>query len=875
MRRMRLCLILYTKLLGTSGAGKVSVRSQQKFIDHLMAICRSHDKDSLESVHRIKASGEGSLVKEPLHDGSDALRTTPGAIEFLEIPGMNLPKILSSTIIIQNSSEHSNLNDEKRNEFPFGRSAVGSDEVWQHLICSSEAELDIFTSFSNLSLIEWSRLVIEKIDEIQKKHLAELRIRKKSSDAQPPTTRAKLEPITVSFRISNPLNVMIPVTAIQLVATLKCNKTHRVYTNQESIELCQGSDATDLNKKWKFSGSSGIFEIAHFACVSPTTDSESEAWHSGYNENPFFLVTKSRIALEPCSIVDISLEICPLITGTLEILGLRCKLFNEIWVYNPFDTKGSLLHNTAFNRRNKVRAPSNLLRSKIDGTMPYLAFDIVRDEEIKSNSLLLQGQLSKWKIRISNQGAAPANNVTLKTNLPWINILLEHGVIVDEKAAVSHCIGPSGTMMQLPLNRFSNSGKVGVLNPGQTVEVPIEIRTFGSGNQDFYMLFRYELFDKILSPKHQSSRHRYFRTMFTIPVYPSITLTASIIPSFKKQNEHILSIDITNYRSDRPENLEVAPRRICIASKNCSIRPLLLNNNSDSEATNAYSAYKCGWQERATIYYILSPEITNDHICILSDAGRTGDENIYSSSDKSMMDFICLENAHHVFSNSLKKYLDERSKIESENENLGKQPRSIAQIRRARSSLSSLLSEQNSDHYLNDPVYFHPTSRAALCASEHAQHEINLICSWTATGDNGDTITFGQHHLRKLAVKPQHKSRSCPLTITAKFNPDMTHDFESGLLVLDIEICIQNRLAKSNVDFEFSLSGCMNFEFMGTCCFRRSISGGDHVNLPLQVIIFRSGVHNIQGVHVTVYHTDGTETPFIFPMQWIVRVNSQ
>ena len=54
MKRMQLSLQLYAKLVGTTGGGRVSVRSQQKFLDHLVAICRGYENDALESAKRMK-----------------------------------------------------------------------------------------------------------------------------------------------------------------------------------------------------------------------------------------------------------------------------------------------------------------------------------------------------------------------------------------------------------------------------------------------------------------------------------------------------------------------------------------------------------------------------------------------------------------------------------------------------------------------------------------------------------------------------------------------------------------------------------------------------------------------------------------------------
>jgi len=880
MKRMQLSMQLYMKLLGTLCGGKVSVRSQQKFLDHLMTICRGYEKEAMQTIDRMKLFYDGNENYERLQEVNDVLKSTPGTSRILEVHHMNLPKIFDHTVLITNSSTVPFSNTPSSGDTIFGVSTVGSETIWEQLRCYSEAELKVSSHVSSdISVPKWTQSVIEAIEEEQKQSRIQARMRKKSNDPKPPEIRAKLDPITVSFTMSNPLNVLIPVTSIQLVARITCSKTHRVYTNLEAIEFTIPTESMGkMNKKWKFSGSEGFFEIPQFARISPSTDAETEAWHSGTENgiDPFFLVSTSRIAMDPTSDVCVSLEICPLVTGDLEILGVRCKIFNEIWVYSQFKIKGPLLHNNTSNRRNKVRAPSNLLRSKIDCPMPNLSFDIIQSKSSTTNSVLLQGQRTRWDLQISNNGAAPATNLILKTNLPWINVLLEEGIIVDEKSSVSNCIGPSGTLMRLPLHIYGNSiGKVGILNPGKTINIPIEIRTVGAGKQDFYMLLRYELYEKMASSKQSTSRHRWLRKMISVPVYPSLTFTASITPSFKDKNEYILSLDMSNFRGDRESDLDISVERVCVASKNYLIKPFIIEHSASNlpEDPNELSGYRIGWQEQVTMHYIITPTDSNAHLCFLSDVGDLSNDELYV--DKSLTDFICLEHANAEFSEAMQKYREEKARIEAENKQQGDHPRSIAQIRRANTSSLSEETDYYSSHPLTDQILCHPSSRAALCSSQHSDSEINLICSWKTKGDRQGDIVVGQHHLRHLAVRPQHKTRSCPLTITASFNPSIAHNFETGPLRLQMEISIRNRLARSTVDFNFHLEGTSDFDFIGFSCFRKTLTGGDDLSLPIEALIFRPGLFNLQSVKVTIYHPDGHETPYVFPMQWIIQINCQ
>ncbi len=557
MKRMQLSLQLYAKLVGTTGGGRVSVRSQQKFLDHLVAICRMYEGDALESTKRMKLASLGSDTTD--HDeAEEILRCTPKSSRRLEIPNMNLPKIFDSTIKVTSSSASPNKATPS-DEVTFGSPGEGSEQVWQDMMCSAQAELraSVATTLKAplYSTEGFTYKVIEEMDE-EKSNLQIKAKMKKNSNAEAPAVRAKLEPISVSFEVSNPLSILVPISSMQLVARLVCSKTQRVYTNIEALEIDTDAGDSKQPKKWKFTGSDKLFEVPHFARVSPNSDESDNVWKSGNLKtvDPFFLVSKGMMAMEPRSKSTVSIELCPLVMGELEIVGVRCKIFNEIWVYHKFQVLGSLLQNNVFNRANRVRNVPYLLRSKIEQNMPSLSVDIVQDNQKSTNNLVLQGQVSRWLLRVSNHGAAHATNICLKLNVPWFNILNHDSTLLPEDRETSHCLGPTGTMMRLPLHiNGKKTGNSDTLAPGQTVDIPIEIRTSGGGRQEFYMLFRYELFEKATSskPPQTSPKCRWLRKMVSVAVFPSLTLTASLTPSFSDKKESILSVEVSIYVSLR------------------------------------------------------------------------------------------------------------------------------------------------------------------------------------------------------------------------------------------------------------------------------------------------------------------------------------
>ena len=180
--------------------------------------------------------------------------------------------------------------------------------------------------------------------------------------------------------------------------------------------------------------------------------------------------------------------------------------------------------------------------------MPNLYIQMVPRRNDSSMKIpLLQGQVSEWILRISNQGSAAANNLTLKTNVPWINILCDDEMAGDSYGdrddKTSFCVGPSGTLMDLPIKSAQPDNDI--LNPGETVDIPVQVRTSGGGSQDFYMLFRYQLFGEEYS-QAANPNVRWLRNMVSLAVYPSLTVTASLTPSYTGDNDHILSVEVRN-----------------------------------------------------------------------------------------------------------------------------------------------------------------------------------------------------------------------------------------------------------------------------------------------------------------------------------------
>lgn len=206
--------------------------------------------------------------------------------------------------------------------------------------------------------------------------------------------------------------------------------------------------------------------------------------------------------------------------------------------------------------------------------MPCITGELIKRGSDDFNTIptdggpLLEGQVSSWTIRLRNVGNAPASSITLKTNLPWVNIVSTENELLtaeeQEAQATSRCLGPTGTLMSLPLTGETLK-ETGRMHPGEYVDIPIQIRTSGSGREGFYMLFRYELW----SAMGDVYRHRWLRQMYEVPVsqscfnqmywyvlpqfnsmtclsqvFPSLDLSSKVKASFWNCKEQILSVEV-------------------------------------------------------------------------------------------------------------------------------------------------------------------------------------------------------------------------------------------------------------------------------------------------------------------------------------------
>lgn len=311
---------------------------------------------------------------------------------------------------------------------------------------------------------------------------------------------------------------------------------------------------------------------------------------------------------------------------------------------------------------------STPLKTLITSDMPNLQVQMIPRNSPSSAKLpMLQGQVTEWSLRITNQGNAPAQNIILKTNVPWINILQNEEK--DSLISTSSCLGPSGTLMQIPL-KGDELLENNFLKPGQSNDIPIQIRTSGGGKQDFYMLLRYE---KSQEPSDKSApKVRWLRNMVSVAVYPSLTVAASLIPSYNDNNDYVLSLEVsrtiskilfvkqetnqnrqffftqmTNYRSDKKneKDLNICIDTITVASKTFKIKPFM----EDVRESRQRKGHPIGWREQISLHYLISPNTLNLPADVTSYVALTSATDNNQMNKISTTDFACLEHAYEKF----------------------------------------------------------------------------------------------------------------------------------------------------------------------------------------------------------------------------------
>lgn len=858
MGRMSIALQLYAKLLGTMDLGRVSIKSQQKFVQNLLEICNEHKKKALAGADRMAASpklsgSERDAVRKERQDRIvQVVRFTKSASRVLELPNMGVPRVDDTSVAVIAGEAAHYLQESVA---CFGDASVGSDEVWNELTIATVAELKACSSILKSDDEMIIGKTLEKIEDpdcrrvialIEKERSKMERSKKASSLTSSAPIRALKEPIAVEFKVTNPLGIAVELCDLQLVAKMKAGDDGRICTNEDAISIRVLAESNE-KPSWTFQGSDAEFYAAEFCRVSVSSNEETGGWKSAEEVEPFFVVTKDTVSLQEESSRTISASICPLTEGYLEVVGVRCRLFNEIWVFHPFDVKGPLLQDTRSNRANRVRGESFLLKSKVERGMPRLAVDLVQTSASNSDGPVLESQIGQWALRFSNMGTAPASNITVKTNVPWLNMKQNETTDPDEERPISCCVGPTGTLMAVPIKGLSVDSEI---QPGETVDVPVEIKASGTGKREFYMLFRYSL-----PGETGESRCRWLRKMFSVPVYPSLNVSASVMPSFSTPQEYILSLEMSNCRNDRPDLLDLELENVTLVSRNYMLKPIKGQTTS--------SPVSLGWQERMVFHFKVICKDEGDLALLLTQCSFAGSSDPTIASDLYLLDSLCLQRAHDDFEETVRQHHMALARAAATGHD-DAHPRSISSIRRANTAASSIMDDVDLDEHCHSP-----TSVTRLCPKPGSLDSIHIICSWR---DQVGSVV-GTHHIRGLPVRPTASSQTgCPIVLTASHPTEITNDFSCGPATVPLHVTLRNTLVDDDVQFEFKVEAPDYFDFTGPQLYRSSLKSGAQTTLPMRAILPNAGVYNLQKIKLRI--EDGDSISYSFPFQWMVTASS-
>ena len=890
MGRMSVALVLYAKLVGVHGGGKVSVASQQKFVQNLIEICQNHTKSALAGADRMIVPSSvpqirrNSYRNEKLEQIVDVIENTRGASRVLELPNVNLPNIAASSVKVWTKSESSYFAeiDSQDSKTPIlGKLAKGDEKIWDELELMTTAEVtaaEIGDANNDNSQEETITAALAKIDDPQhRRFIAEIDKEKqnramversKRKNKKPlPVVRAKGEPIFCDFEMKNPLGIEVRLTEVQLVARMvekSSSGSNKTCTNEFAIQLNDSTLSEFQKSDWTFSSTDDLqFKIPQFCRISE----ENVKSCMSAQVNPFFVVTKQDVSLSGEGKTSVSLGIVPLVEGDLEILGVRFKLQDKVWLYHEFDIPGPLLKDTRTNIMNKVRAESVYLKSKIEVEMPCLTAELIKS--IPENSPetddgpMLVGQISTWTIRLRNVGTAPATGVVLKTSLPWIDIVEnenDSSLTVDEKEsqAISRCLGPSATLMALP-----GGDKI---DPNQSVDIQIRVRTSGDKKQDFYMLYKYDLLDE----KETKSRTRWLRNMYEVPVYPSLSFQAKPMVNSTIGEEILVVVELTNNRLDRPTDLYVTLDNLSLTSRKYRLELLPGQLTKSKEFGDVL---QIGWQEQVVVFckLVVPDDDDKNAICTVSECpfSESGETITKECASSSETNYLCLEDAFQSFQSTWRSHLEELMRLENTPDSEKDHPRSIASIRRANTSVrgdgTASVAKEN-----------HSTSIGSLCPISSSASEIHLTCSWRAI--LGQEVVRGEHYLRKIPISNKGFFGGCPVICSVEHASTTSHDFsKTPVAMVPFTMKLKNCMLETPVKFTWSWDSSKSHsyssvELVGISAETLELGPSEETQVSLEAMVTEAGVHGLQNLTIVV-HREGADDEVYHPNdQWLVHV---
>jgi len=855
------------QLVGSSNSGRTR---QAATLDRFLEICRKNPEaaeaaakfleNSNDSIKKFKDSAEFQLISQRKRAATEG--------EAI-IHGLLLPKVVEDSVAVITPSAAAKAATPPIADGVY--SAVVEKE-WAQLAEELRKEEDMVNRHSSGGGT-WADIAEKASGSGPRSQTVPLSNKQQLAQTQP-VVRARGEPITVGLVLENPLAVPVSIECLQL----RVKVIQAMETASMPVPLL---DVDQLFLDLKQMG----FEM------------ESPDVHSKFDDESTalsYLVDKQPLYLFPGARQHVTLRTCFLVPGVLEVVGIQWKLFGEVWGLHDFRLKGPLLQHNLESRAQRKRAPNISLQSQVMGDMPWLHCQL---EGLPSE--VLQGEVLPCKLIIQNRGRAAAGECLLKANLPWLAFHNQASSSLEVQEPSPCCDGPSATLFK-PF--------VDPLGPGARVELPVWVRPQGGGKQSLKILVRYRRADAPFrravstaflgaSSAGADPWERTLRIDLEVCVSPSLALSIIVNPSYNHKDEYVLSLEMTNYRSDAAaadRNLYI--HKVCGISNCWMLEPLA--KEDEAEPVFERSPPQIGWQERLTLHYRLFPRPNIKVVCFPEDL--LSYHQLAYPPVPSGAPHNALHCADHAFTEHQVAQETLRQRLAAAERQAGSTgPRLLQGIRRdnqKRTQQQLFPGDMRNEEKEADP---HPTSILALCSKESSVISLMVIWSQHPSLKSNPNLILGQHHRSKHVVRPRNVEQHCPLIMTLSYNSNVTHSFEEGEpCIVDVTVHVTNRLfgeenskvnfdvealshnlvkaGSANADFN-SRHHAMQNDFVWLGCTRRSIQslqGGSSVTISLQACFFSAGIYDLNRFKFTVQLSRSKPTVFVFHAPYLLSIAS-
>jgi len=475
-------------------AGRQSPERQARFLKEFISLCQAHP-DALEQLICAQ-SGDAEMLS-----------------------GLGIPRVLDQQLEVYESQ-----NAAAASEVALGNSAkvsLAEEKAWMHLV--GELEGEVGATFKTLD--EAAKSWVANMNAFQRKDATKnwsavrgVRVLKASTCKNP---RARGESVTVKIVLSNPLDVAVSLTDVQLVAAMEASDSEPGTTLDAPT-----FDAT-------------IAKLLASTDPSPLRD---------FGE---LVVDSLSVTLGPRETTQVLLRVCPLLTGRLVVSGLKWRLNGEVWATHEMDLPGPLLHDSLDHRATGARAPNTTLIFDVVDDLPWLALELQGLPDT-----ILQGEVVQAVLKVRNVGRASAHGLFVKSDAPWCYVGKAPSFDLNDPAAspAPALMGASGTALEV-LDRLA---------VGDEVMLPLWLRGVGGGKQALQLLLQYG------SREPQKPCMRYLRHSCEVCVLPSLHTEVTVTP-LQEDAEYLLSVGLTNFCSDA---LPLVVHDVCALSKLWSVEPL-------------------------------------------------------------------------------------------------------------------------------------------------------------------------------------------------------------------------------------------------------------------------------------------------------------